>query len=86
MKMTDPVAPAGTTCAESFTFCPRIDDEGAAPESDVVVLIGEEPCAVNVAAQLIAADMITLPSTQSALPLQPPKLEPAAGVAVRMTL
>ena len=86
MNATDPVAPAGMTCAESVALCPRIEDEGETFESDVVVLIGDEPCAVNVAAQLIAADIVTLPSTQSALPLQPPKLDPAAGVAVSVTL
>jgi hypothetical protein len=40
---------------------------------------------VKVAVQLRAADMVTLPSLQSASPLQPLKIEPEAGVAVSVT-
>jgi hypothetical protein len=41
--------------------------------------------AVNVAVQLRAADIVTLPSVQSASPDHPPKLAPARGVAVSAT-
>ena len=40
---------------------------------------------VNVAVQFLAALIVTTPSEQSASPLQPAKVEPASGVAVRVT-
>jgi hypothetical protein len=40
---------------------------------------------LNVAVQLMLLFMVTLPSVQSALPDQPAKLDPEAGVAVRAT-
>jgi hypothetical protein len=41
---------------------------------------------VKVAVQLRAADMVTLPSVQSASSVQPSNVDPAVGVAVRATL
>jgi hypothetical protein len=41
---------------------------------------------VNVAVQARATDIVTLPSLQSASPLQPENTEPGAGVAVRVTM
>jgi hypothetical protein len=67
------------------TIWPRVEAEGDGLVSVVVVEIGEDPCTVNVAVQLMAADIVTLPSTQSELPLQPPKIDPASGVAVSRT-
>jgi hypothetical protein len=40
---------------------------------------------LNVAVQLRAAFMVTVPSAQSASPLQEANTEPAAAVAVRLT-
>src|SRR5688572_2472669 len=37
------------------------------------------------ATQLRATNMVTLPSMQSASPVQPPKTKPVAGAAVRVT-
>jgi hypothetical protein len=48
-------------------------------------LYDEGPARLNVAVQLRAAVMVTLPSVQSASPVQPPKVEPLAGVAVKVT-
>jgi hypothetical protein len=41
---------------------------------------------LNVAVQVLLAFKVTEPSVQSELPLQPTKVEPAAGVAVRVTI
>jgi hypothetical protein len=40
---------------------------------------------VKVAVQLRAADIVTLPSVQSASPVQPTSVEPVAGVALHCT-
>ena len=40
---------------------------------------------VNVAVQVLAIVIVTVPSLQSASPLQPEKVEPAVGVGVRVT-
>ncbi len=40
---------------------------------------------LNVAVQVLLAVMVTEASEQSASPLQPAKVEPVAGVAVRVT-
>jgi hypothetical protein len=40
---------------------------------------------LNVAVQAMFAFIVTAPSWQSALPLQPPKTEPGAGVAINLT-
>ena len=40
---------------------------------------------LKVAVQVMAAVTVTLPSVQSALPVQPAKVEPEAGVAVKVT-
>jgi hypothetical protein len=42
-------------------------------------------CELKVAVQAISVFMVTAPSWQSALPLQPLKIEPDAGVAVSLT-
>src|SRR5215831_13338812 len=54
-----------------------------APAFAIVSELGADE--LNVAAQLRAPDMVTLPSLQSASPLQPSKVDPAAGVAVKFT-
>ena len=41
---------------------------------------------LNVALQLMVLFMVTLPSVQSAFPDQPAKVDPEAGVAVRVTV
>jgi hypothetical protein len=41
---------------------------------------------LNVAVQVLAVVMVTEPSLQSASPLQPANVEPAAGVTVRVTV
>ena len=40
---------------------------------------------MKVAVQVVLAFMVTTPSEQSASPLQPEKVEPAAGVDVKVT-
>jgi hypothetical protein len=40
----------------------------------------------KVAVQALAASMVTAPSEQSASPVHPVKVEPAVGVAVRVTV
>jgi hypothetical protein len=51
------------------------------PDVAVVVTVG---VVINVAVQVLLAFMVTEPSEQSASPLQPEKLEPEFGVAVRV--
>jgi hypothetical protein len=50
------------------------------------LLIVSVKVGVNVAMQLTATDMITLPSLQSASPVQPAKADPADGDAVSVTV
>ena len=40
---------------------------------------------MNVAVQDLLASIVTEPSLQSALPVQPEKMDPAAGAAVKVT-
>ena len=38
INVTEPGAPAGTTCAVSVTLCPKMDAAGVVPVSVVVVI------------------------------------------------
>jgi hypothetical protein len=55
------------------------------PEPVPALLIVSVYICVNVAVQLRAADIVTLPSLQSASPVQPANVEPADGEAVSAT-
>ena len=53
------------------------------PAFEIVNVLGG--AALNVAVQLRAADIVTLPSLQSASPVQPANVDPETGVAVNVT-
>ena len=51
----------------------------------VIVVVVVTWLILNVAVQLTLADIVTLPSLQSASPLQALKIDPVAAAAVRLT-
>jgi hypothetical protein len=70
---------------EALHVLPQVIADGVVVTMPVplpVLMIDSVNVCVNVAVQLRAADMVTLPSVQSASPVQPSNVDPNAGVAV----
>jgi hypothetical protein len=87
------VSVTAVPCAKSaLQVAPHETPEGAlvmlplpVPVVDTVSVYFGTGAVLNVAVQVRAAVMVTDPSAQSALPLQPANVEPADGLAVSVT-